>query len=83
MTYIHHPIVGDMTYGGRVKLSKGMTTDLIQQLRQFKHQALHAFSLGLVHPFTEQSMQWEVELPEDMQQLIQALREDTHEFHQT
>ncbi len=76
MAHIHHPIVGDTTYGGRLQLTKGMSSDLITCLRQFKHQALHAFRLGLVHPVTEKWLQWEIELPEDMQQLIHFLKED-------
>src|SRR5262249_33857259 len=36
MSHIHHPLVGDITYGGRVKLTKGMTEELIQIIRQFK-----------------------------------------------
>jgi 23S rRNA pseudouridine1911/1915/1917 synthase len=76
MAYIHHPIVGDVTYGGRVKLSKGMSPELIDMLRQFKRQALHAFKIGLVHPQTEEDMQWEIDLPDDMQQLITLLQKD-------
>jgi 23S rRNA pseudouridine1911/1915/1917 synthase len=76
MSHIHHPIVGDAAYGGRVKLTKGMTPELIQMMRHFKRQALHAFALGLTHPITEEFMRWEVDLPDDMQQLIKALRED-------
>ena len=76
MAHIRHPIVGDPTYGGRVQLAKGMTPELIHCLRHFKRQALHAFALGLVHPDTQEFMRWEIDLPEDMQQLIVALRED-------
>lgn len=77
MAYIHHPLVGDMTYGGRVQLSKGMTPELIEALRQFKRQALHAYGLGLTHPLTHEFMRWEIDLPEDIKRLIQLLRDDT------
>lgn len=76
MQYIHHPIVGDPTYGGRVQLSKGMTSELISKLRQFKRQALHAFALGFTHPESKEWMRFEIDLPEDMQSLIAALRTD-------
>ncbi|RDI48795.1 23S rRNA pseudouridine(1911/1915/1917) synthase RluD [Aquicella lusitana] len=76
MAHIHHPIVGDATYGGRVQLAKGMQPELIQQLRQFKRQALHAYALGLTHPETGEFIRWEIELPSDMKALISALRED-------
>jgi 23S rRNA pseudouridine1911/1915/1917 synthase len=77
MAHIHHPIVGDAAYGGRVRLSKGMTPELIQIVRQFKRQALHAFALGLTHPTTLEFMRFECDLPDDMKQLIQALRNNT------
>jgi 23S rRNA pseudouridine1911/1915/1917 synthase len=76
MAHIRHPIVGDSVYGGRTQLSKGMSAELIQTLRQFKHQALHAFALGLTHPITNEWMYWQVDLPDDMQNLIQTLKND-------
>ncbi|MBX3709270.1 MAG: 23S rRNA pseudouridine(1911/1915/1917) synthase RluD [Gammaproteobacteria bacterium] len=76
MAYIHHPIVGDSTYGGRTQLVKNMAPELIQQLRQFKRQALHAFALGLIHPRSNKFVRWEIDLPNDIQQLITLLRDD-------
>lgn len=78
MAHIHRPIVGDTTYGGRVKLSKGMHTALIEALRNYKHQALHAFALGFTHPVTKEWMQFDIPLPEEMQALIALLREDAN-----
>jgi 23S rRNA pseudouridine1911/1915/1917 synthase len=76
MAHIHHPIVGDPVYGGRIQLVKGITPELKQALKDFKRQALHAFALGLTHPVTDEFMRWEIDLPEDMTQLIQLLRDD-------
>ncbi len=76
MSHIHHPIIGDTTYGGRVKLSKGMSDALIDTLRHYKHQALHAFALGFTHPVSKEWVQFEIPLPEEMQTLIALLRED-------
>lgn len=76
MSHIYHPIVGDITYGGRVKLSKGMTPHTIETLRSFKRQALHAYSIGLTHPHSRKWLQIEIPLPEDMTYLIKVLRED-------
>jgi 23S rRNA pseudouridine1911/1915/1917 synthase len=76
MSHIHHPIVGDKTYGGRVQLAKGMTDELITALRQFKRQALHAFAVGFEHPITHEEVRLEAELPEDMQTLIRIMRDD-------
>lgn len=74
MSHIHHPLVGDSTYGGRVKLSKGMNAHLISALRQFKRQALHAYALEFIHPLTDKTMRFEVELPNDIHELIEALK---------
>lgn len=76
MSHIRHPIVGDTLYGGRVQLAKGMTEELIQELRNFKRQALHAFKLGFTHPTNKEWVEYTAELPEDMQNLITALRND-------
>jgi len=76
MAHIHHPIVGDPVYGGRIQLAKGITPELKQALKNFQRQALHAFALGLIHPVTDEFMRWEIELPEDMAQLVQTLRND-------
>ena len=45
----------------------------MEALRGFKRQALHARRLALYHPETEEEVSWEVELPEDMQQLLSVL----------
>jgi 23S rRNA pseudouridine1911/1915/1917 synthase len=76
MSHIRHPIVGDVLYGGRVQLSKGMNETVILCLRQFKRQALHAFALGFAHPVSEEWISLEAAIPDDMQKLTDALRED-------
>lgn len=83
MQHIHHPIVGDPVYGGRVRLSKGMTPELIDVLRHFKRQALHAFALGFIHPETGTLMRFEIPLPDDFKQLIAVLRKDTNIHEQS
>ena len=65
MTSIKHPLVGDATYG---HAPKG-TPDI---LRLFPRQALHAATLGFVHPTTGKYMEWSAPLPKDMTLLIQA-----------
>lgn len=77
MTHIQHPILGDPVYGGRLQLPKGATPPLVDELRRFKHQALHAYELGILHPTTNEEMLWRAPLPEDMQELIHILRNDT------
>jgi 23S rRNA pseudouridine1911/1915/1917 synthase len=47
-----HALVGDPVYGGRLALPKGAGDRVIQVLRSFKRQALHASRLEFVHPVT-------------------------------
>lgn len=76
MAHIHHPIVGDLTYGGRLQMPKHASTNLQLALREFKHQALHAQRLGLIHPVSNEYREWHAPLPTDMQHLLEVLRED-------
>lgn len=80
MAYIHHPIVGDPTYGGRFKLPQGVNEKLKTALQNFKRQALHASRLELQHPESRKTVHWEVLLPKDMQQLLKLLHEDKTKF---
>ncbi|MFC6671002.1 23S rRNA pseudouridine(1911/1915/1917) synthase RluD [Marinobacterium aestuariivivens] len=76
MAHINYPLVGDPLYGGRSRLPKGVSEGLIRVLRDFRRQALHAKKLELWHPTTGELMSWEIDLPADMQQLLEALRRD-------
>ncbi len=76
MAHIGHPVVGDPVYGGRLRLPAGAGEALREALRGFRRQALHASRLSLVHPSTAEQMSWRSPLPEDMQNLIAALRTD-------
>ncbi len=76
LSHIHYPLVGDVAYGGRVQLKKGMGNELITALREFKRQALHAFALNLIHPETGETMRFEAPLPADMLSLLDVLRCD-------
>jgi 23S rRNA pseudouridine1911/1915/1917 synthase len=80
MTHVRHPLVGDPVYGGRLRLPKGTTEELRQALAAFSRQALHARRLTLEHPETGETLSWEVPLPEDMVQLIEALRKHAREL---
>ncbi|GAB6040494.1 23S rRNA pseudouridine(1911/1915/1917) synthase RluD [Endothiovibrio diazotrophicus] len=79
MAHLHHPLVGDPVYGGRLKLPAGCSEALKGVLRGFKRQALHAARLGLIHPRSGEAMEWVAELPADMVALIEALRADAGE----
>lgn len=76
MAYVNYPLLGDPTYGGRLRLPAGCSEALRTELQQFKRQALHAGVLGLIHPESDEEMQWQAPLPLDMQRLLEMLRDD-------
>jgi 23S rRNA pseudouridine1911/1915/1917 synthase len=76
MAHIHYPLVGDRVYGGRLLLPKGASPELIEALRAFKRQALHAARLAFEHPVTGKAVEVEAPRPKDMQDLLDALAKD-------
>ncbi len=74
MAHIGFPLVGDATYGKRFKIPKGATAELIETLKSFPRQALHAANLGLEHPATGEYCEWSAPVPTDMQELLTALK---------
>jgi 23S rRNA pseudouridine1911/1915/1917 synthase len=76
MAHIRYPIVGDRVYGGRLNLPKGASPQLIEALRAFRRQALHAASLAFAHPVSEKPLRCEAALPADMQALLRVLAAD-------
>ncbi len=74
------PLVGDPTYGGRLKIPKKMMPEFIEILRNYKHQALHAGQLSLTHPKTGKQMKWKVTMPDIMLDLVDMLRDDLEAY---
>jgi len=78
MSHIKHPIFGDPTYGGRVivygsSLPK-MKARIDNLLDVMKRQALHAKTLGFIHPHTKEKIYLDSKLPDDFQQLMKKLK---------
>ena len=76
LSHIKYPIVGDPVYGGRFGLPRGATAALIDTLRAFKRQALHAATLGFDHPRSGKRLTLETPVPPDFEHLLAVLRED-------
>jgi len=76
MAYVRHPLVGDPQYGGLLKLPKGASPELVEALRGFRRQALHAERLEFLHPKSGKTIVVEAERPADMETLLTALRAD-------
>jgi len=74
LAHIRHPIVGDPLYGGGLRLPKGASEALIDTLRGFRRQALHAERLELQHPVTGEAVVAESPRPADLQALVAALQ---------
>ena len=73
MAHIRHPIIGDDTYGGRLRVHKGASIKLQDGIREFDRQALHAKELELIHPASRELIGWTSDLPSDMQCLLEIL----------
>ena len=73
LSHVTHPLVGDRVYGGRRQLRAGLTEAQRQAISNFPRQALHAYTLGFVHPVTGEDIEVTTPLPKDMQQLIAVL----------
>ena len=71
-----HALVGDPVYGGRLALPKGASEPVVDILRRFKRQALHAARLSFAHPSTGDVLELEAEVPADLRELLAVLRED-------
>lgn len=76
MAHLKHPIVGDPVYGGPLKLPRGADAELVEALRGFRRQALHAEVLEFVHPTTGEPLRCQAPVPADLATLIELLRED-------
>ncbi|MBB5722754.1 23S rRNA pseudouridine1911/1915/1917 synthase [Loktanella ponticola] len=74
MAHCGHSLIGDPVYGGRRKLSpKAVGQAGVDAVARFRRQALHAATLGFVHPVTKEEMEFEAPMPDDMTGLLRAL----------
>jgi 23S rRNA pseudouridine1911/1915/1917 synthase len=80
LSYHGHPVFGDQTYGGRTRqlndLNRADATYAIELLSLISRQALHAKTIGFIHPVTRENLLFESELPQDISQVLSRLREE-------
>jgi len=75
LSYAGHALIGDPVYGGRRKLSqKALNEPAVTAARDFARQALHAATLGFIHPVSGAALRFEAPLPDDMDRLAETLR---------
>jgi len=77
MAHIGHSLAGDPVYGRNLKMKCGLPAGLVDAIRSFPRQALHAHRLRLVHPATLHAVTFEAPLPEDMEHLLARLEADS------
>ena len=79
LAHIGYPLIGDPSYGGRLRFPKKANQELKVALKAFNRQALHSKKLTLIHPVTGESMTWKIDLPPDMQKLLEIF--DKHDLN--
>ncbi len=78
MAHVRHPVFGDPTYGGR-RIHYGAVTGRFKSfihelLTLLPRQALHARTLGFMHPVTKEHVVFESALPDDMREALDRIR---------
>lgn len=70
MEYLKSPVIGDTTYGSFDMLPQ----NLVRASNAFNRQALHAETLGFIHPITGEALKFSSPMPQDMSALIETFR---------
>ncbi|MDI6839584.1 MAG: RluA family pseudouridine synthase [bacterium] len=73
LAHLNHPIVGDPTYGGRKRLPEVPIDEFNDIMQVMSRQALHAIYLRFEHPIYKREVEFEADLPEDIQNLLTYL----------
>jgi 23S rRNA pseudouridine1911/1915/1917 synthase len=77
LAHIGHPVFGDPTYGGRNSAWGGLEGRRAQRaqnlLKLILRQALHAKTIGFIHPATRELVKFDSDLPDDMRKVLESL----------
>jgi len=68
------PIIGDGTYNPRKIISKDTSVELVEVIRNFPRQALHAHQISFFSKNKEDIITYDAPVPEDMENLIENLK---------
>ncbi len=74
MNFKGNPILGDRSYGKSKTKFKKIDLMIEKKINNFKRQALHAKSLGFLHPRTKKEIFFEAKRPKDLDDIIKSLR---------
>lgn len=87
MAHIGHPVFGDAFYGGRAVIYGSQLPKIKQRvanlLEAVQRQALHAKTLGFIHPVTKEHLILNSGLPKDMQFLLDEISSTYKEDYDT
>ena len=78
MAYKGCSLLGDQQYGKKNIKFKKINKDFENKLKILNRQALHAKSLGFMHPLTNKFMQFESKLPQDFKKILDLLNKLSH-----
>ena len=73
MNFKGNPILGDKSYGKTKKKFKRIDLKIEEKINNFNRQALHAKSLGFIHPRTQKEVFFEARRPKDFESLVKSL----------
>jgi len=75
MAHIGNPLIGDPEYGAAFRTKANLLEEPAKStVGRFPRQALHAYLLAFEHPRTGEVMEFETDLPDDIEALLAALR---------
>tara|TARA_B110000438_G_scaffold282070_1_gene308779 strand:- start:4439 stop:5410 length:972 start_codon:yes stop_codon:yes gene_type:complete len=74
MNFKGNPILGDKSYGKGKRKFKKIDSELESKINNFNRQALHAKSLGFIHPKSKKEIFFEAKRPKDFDELLKTLK---------
>ena len=73
MNFKGNPILGDKSYGKSKRKFKKIDFNIEKKINNFNRQALHAKSLGFIHPSTKKEIFFQARRPDDFNKLVRNL----------
>ena len=73
LQHLGFPLVGDPVYGRKTPAAKELAPEVLEAVRAFPRQALHARTLRLAHPASDQACRFDAPIPADLAGLLQVL----------
>ena len=78
MEYMGNSLLGDKQYGKKNLKFKKINDDFEKKLNLLNRQALHAKSLGFIHPVSKKKLDFMTKLPKDFDKLLNLLNKLSH-----